>query len=569
MFKEKFQLWGWHKNLPQKLVGKLSRMAAEREPKRTEFRLGPKAWPAEEVIRRAARGRRGEQPAPSRRFFLQCYLEDITNICAIDSPDLPSNLIIRTPSISSAVSQEIASEPRRLVSLSPSVFFRAGSISSPRMHETAVLKSPDLGTSASTSNRGGRPALIQTYSRPDRSMPPPTLPPIWSLGRSLTPVIPSRLRIDSQTWQPSPEMFKMDLIRAFEIRTLGGQDEANDKIQNAVSGFMDHKDPLDETKIQIAYEMVETLSKGGEIQRAIALLNWVSERCRELNGVRSEKTLSHYLKVIRFLRSWSRHQDVNGFIHRIMDSWEHKSDHSATATVTDTRAGDELCETITKEDFDNLFIAPGDTDDAEAQLRFAENLLSSNGTKTSALKKPMQRILEFCEERPGTDISVFLKATCCLANVYLEHGRLKRAVAVELNGQKKVEEYLEQDGFPSIKVLSICTRLAFLLSQSRRQDECDSLLDFVAERLEYSVDYSRVFDAMRAVEFFIFVGRQWSQKSSWDAAAPWLERALAAKLRLGHNFGEVAPTNWSLEHALAHREFNEDLTINKAWVDVS
>ncbi|KAK8085197.1 hypothetical protein PG997_006468 [Apiospora hydei] len=52
LYKQKFQEWGWQKNLPQSWTPKMVRLAEERRPKDTVFQLGPKKWTMQEVKRK-------------------------------------------------------------------------------------------------------------------------------------------------------------------------------------------------------------------------------------------------------------------------------------------------------------------------------------------------------------------------------------------------------------------------------------------------------------------------------------------------------------------------------------
>lgn len=56
MFKEKCQEWNFVKNIPRRLAGKLMRIADERKPKGTEFRLGPRKWTTADIKRKCERG---------------------------------------------------------------------------------------------------------------------------------------------------------------------------------------------------------------------------------------------------------------------------------------------------------------------------------------------------------------------------------------------------------------------------------------------------------------------------------------------------------------------------------
>lgn len=55
MYKDKFSEWGFKKNLNRKLAGKLIRVADERKPKKTEFRVGPKTWTTDEINKKCRR----------------------------------------------------------------------------------------------------------------------------------------------------------------------------------------------------------------------------------------------------------------------------------------------------------------------------------------------------------------------------------------------------------------------------------------------------------------------------------------------------------------------------------
>ncbi|KAK8131405.1 hypothetical protein PG984_007843 [Apiospora sp. TS-2023a] len=52
LYKQKFQEWGWVKNLPQSWTPKMVRLAEERRPKDTVFQIGPKRWTMQEVKRK-------------------------------------------------------------------------------------------------------------------------------------------------------------------------------------------------------------------------------------------------------------------------------------------------------------------------------------------------------------------------------------------------------------------------------------------------------------------------------------------------------------------------------------
>jgi hypothetical protein len=64
MYKDKFQEWGFMKNISHRVAGKLSRIADERKPKDTEFWLGPKRWTAYEIKRKLERNGKDETQAP-------------------------------------------------------------------------------------------------------------------------------------------------------------------------------------------------------------------------------------------------------------------------------------------------------------------------------------------------------------------------------------------------------------------------------------------------------------------------------------------------------------------------
>ncbi|KAI2616860.1 Clr5 domain-containing protein [Hypoxylon sp. NC1633] len=80
MYKQKFQEWGWVKNVPQHWIPKLAQIVEERKPRDTVFQLGPKEWTSGEIMRKSKRMNISDPEATS--------------------PVLPSELVVKTPQTS-------------------------------------------------------------------------------------------------------------------------------------------------------------------------------------------------------------------------------------------------------------------------------------------------------------------------------------------------------------------------------------------------------------------------------------------------------------------------------------
>ncbi len=92
-------------------------------------------------------------------------------------------------------------------------------------------------------------------------------------------------------------------------------------LRSVVAGFHDLLTPTHNTTIAAGYELAQLLVRHDNMEEANSILEWIGSSCVEKYGLRNERTIVHYIKVVDLLRSWSRDEDAKVLIHKIANLW--------------------------------------------------------------------------------------------------------------------------------------------------------------------------------------------------------------------------------------------------------
>ncbi|OTA92417.1 hypothetical protein M434DRAFT_12348 [Hypoxylon sp. CO27-5] len=523
LYKQKFQEWGWIKNIPQCWTPKLTQLAEERQPKETVFQLGPRKWTADEIRKKRGRANLNDQE---------------------DSPVLPAELIIRTPS-----------------------------------HASLSL-SPDSPISASPRPSQGSPVNLVNRSSATRASTPGPLSPAWvphhppSLGPSMGPGTPSNLpsadfmnypwsRSDfTGSWQGGSHplySFRVDgksfadlqqkRSYAKDLASQGQLKKAADDLKEVLLGFRHLFTPTHKHTTETAYELADILRQDDRMAEADSILNWIGENCIRKFGLCHKNTLKHFMRAIILLKSWSRHQDANLLIHKIIDLIEVGGAKSAPL-LPDADSGIDSMKNIEDIEIDTIFGDLQNNEQVDAQLRLVELLLESCPETTKKLEETLQNIISFCNEKPIEDAIRLTRARYWLTKLYLGTNQKHEAdltfdSAVEL---LKKHIYNAKESMMPITLVGEARKLAFLHPNPR---VCDEVLEMLADHLEDRIR-SRDQSGVCVVDFLTQVGITW-QKKSWNLAAPWFQRALGLSLT---TFGKKNPQTVELEEALEEQRYH-------------
>ncbi|OTA66099.1 hypothetical protein K449DRAFT_463140 [Hypoxylon sp. EC38] len=533
LYKQKFQEWGWVKNMPQNWTPKLTKLAEERQPKDTVFQLGPRKWTADEIKKKRERASLSNQE---------------------DSPVLPAELIIRTPSLASP--------------LLP------------------------LGSPVSGPRRLSQGSLVHVVNRPNSTGPYTSGPlsPAWvprrlpSLGPSARPWTPSNLPLVNGMRHPWSTSEPTDVgqggvtshpLHTFRIggksitdlqhkrsyaKTLASKGQfrkAIDSLKEVLLGFRHLLTPTHQHTTETAYELAEMFRQDDRMAEADSTLNWISENHVRKFGLRHQSTMNLVTKTIILLRSWSRDKDADLLVHKLIDLLE-ADGNTSVPLLPGANSGVASIRNIEEIEIDNIFSDLQESDQVDAQLRLVELLLESCPEVTTKLEGALQNIISFCKEKPIDDAIRLTRARYWLTRLYLGTNRKQEAgltfdIAVEL--LKKHINNAKESMIPMVLV-GEARKLAFLHPNPR---ECNQVLEMLADHLEDRIGAE---DQNRAdlVNFIIHVGITW-QRRSWNLAAPWFQRALGLCLT---QYCERHPETVKLEEALEKQRYD---TGNHGFID--
>ncbi|KAI3316820.1 hypothetical protein HD806DRAFT_551986 [Xylariaceae sp. AK1471] len=232
MYKDKFGDWGFSKNISRKVAAKLCRVADDRKPKDTTFRLGQKAWSAEDMRRKVDRASKDDTPLD------------------LESPILPVELYWRTPSISPSIQNALLGRktPPFDRPWTPSMLRQE--TSSPKIADHGRPWSPSISNILRPSSTPWSPSLNQewsvsnqAYSLPYLAPPPP--PPVFPWATNPTSRLglstnqdPLQNLLATSKWQGKSLRDLQDMrLRSLDMALMGKASEAISKLRFVVAGL--------------------------------------------------------------------------------------------------------------------------------------------------------------------------------------------------------------------------------------------------------------------------------------------------------------------------------------------
>lgn len=550
MFKEKCQEWGFVKNIPRNLAGKLMRIADERMPKGTEFRLGLRKWTTAEIKRKCERAPknggpqiRGKYGSPRNGLQGPGVAKPI-----VESPELPSNLTYRTPTVSPVLQNALVRQSSISIPSSPARYFYTASAVPVRAW------TPEVPGPITAQSRPWAPFKIASPRAAASSwspLPSPQQPSLFQ-GRMLPPPPPLPLETTSFPWQKTmpinrPYLHSLQLpttqsplqelkskrLSALGLVKEGKVEHAIERLRVVVSGFETLLYSTHQLTLEASYELAELLGGHENTGEASSLLDWLSSELVFAHGLRSERAILHYVKVVKLLRSWSRDEDASLLLCKITDGWN-KEYPCPAPNIPGSLAGNTALGGIPTTDIKKVFREPVDESDADVQLQLVEMLLPSTIDLSSELEEELRRIISYCESGQMTPQTIH--ARHCLSRFYAA-SNLKVKAMEELDVViPTLEQALRFDDSdaPSSHLLQQCRELAFAYYDLGDLVKCDDVLELTTSGLERCTHPHGQVPKIAIVDFPFAAGIMWQKRHSWELAEPWIERALLNAIkRLG------------------------------------
>lgn len=387
-------------------------------------------------------------------------------------------------------------------------------------------------------------------------LPPPisTVPP-W---QTTTSYPPSEVRLghynfhellSTPKWKgKSLSELQRSRSDAMSLASEGKIDEAASKLRMAIAGFQNLLSPTHDITEAAAFELAQILGSSDGMEEANSIMTWLTSNYTKKYGLRNEKTIILYVKIVELLRSWSRDEDAQLLIYKVSEVWKDTNNSEFAPTIPGTSTGGVAPSSLSVASIRTQFEAIVDEDDVEIQLRLIELLMCSNEDLHVDLESILQNLVTWCEKNDV--LMPTIRSRSCLAKYYRNKGlneRGKEALDVAL---LLVEEHLRvADSLPE-RLLRTCRELAFLYLDLGDHPKCDDVLEITTDSLECKRPPSQ--NDNMVVNFLIAVGNEWQKRSHWDLAAPWLERALVHSMK---KLGEYHCKTKILEKALEEEKF--------------
>ncbi|KAM0429216.1 hypothetical protein ACHAPT_006430 [Fusarium lateritium] len=453
MYKNRFKIWRWSKNLPHEVARWMTEKIQQRRPTETVFYWNDQKWTSEKIL---------------HKYGKALHHQAMAGVCA----PTPNDIQYRTP---------------------PS--FAA----SPQQPRTVAPRSQNPG-----GEKEGQPGFYLD-----------TIP--VNLDLSQTTIADLRRLLD----------------QACRAASAGAIDDANADFRDAVSGSRFMLSPTHEETLRAGYLYASFYANCAHMDKADAVLNWMSEKHIERWGPGHEMTHLHYARTIQLFRSWGRQEHAELLVYKLLDDIrDDGGEDLLSSTAFQPRSS--LADIHPEQSFPET----NDPDSMSHQLDKIDLAIISGIT---GLKDVLEVIARHCEDKPD-DPHVSLqacRAKCSLAKLHMDAGNVDETHRVLKGARRSLTPLLLVGEEPMPRTtLEMARRLSRLFFEIRDETSCNAVLDQVIASVEgrrHILGCDRELDDIALFDFVVSVAFQFHDHGSWDQCRYWAERGLGLAIKLHGN----------------------------------
>ena len=320
------------------------------------------------------------------------------------------------------------------------------------------------------------------------------------------------------------------LNNASHASSAGNIDEANADFRDAVSGFSCLLSPTHEETLRAAYSYASFYANCASMDKADAVLSWMSEKHVEKWGPAHEKTYLHYARMMELFQTWGRQERAELLIYKVLDSIG-EDDGKGLSNSRGTQPGSQLPPSLAGVDLES----PIDPEAISTQL---DKIGLAVMTNTSGLDNVLETIIRYCEEKSGGgDMALAAsRAKCELAKLHIAAGRAEETRRALDGAKRSLVPLLVVEREPmSRTIVETARRLSRLYLQVEDQPSCNALFEQVITSLvaRRSIrSYNRDLEDAFLLDFVLSIAFEFHQTQSWDACRYWVERGLGLAIRI-------------------------------------
>ncbi|CAG7558994.1 unnamed protein product [Fusarium equiseti] len=321
-----------------------------------------------------------------------------------------------------------------------------------------------------------------------------------------------------------------DLLKEASYEAAAGNfNEANAAFRDAVSGFRFRLSPTHNETLRAAYLYACFYAKSSEIEKADAVLNWMSTHHIQKWGPRHDNAYLHYARMIELFRSWGRQQDADILVYKLLDD---ETDEGVNILGIGTETA--VSNVPMSIDLDRSFPETDDPQLIDRQLKRIDLAVISN---IEGLDDVLKVIIRHCESKPR-DLEMSLqacRAKCALAKWHSNASSHGEVSVLLKSARKTITPFLSVEEEPlSRKTIETAKALAYQFLEMKDEPSCNAVLEDITSSLEAR---SQTFesdenDKMLLLDLVLTFAFHLHEVASWDRCRCWVERGFGLAMRM-------------------------------------
>ncbi|KAJ3538030.1 hypothetical protein NM208_g6082 [Fusarium decemcellulare] len=324
------------------------------------------------------------------------------------------------------------------------------------------------------------------------------------------------------------------LKEASHAASAGRIESANTDFRDAVSGFRFLLSPTHDETLRAAYLYASFYANCAEMEKADAVLSWMSEKHVERWGSAHEKTYLHYARMVELLRSWGRQERAEVLVYKLLD-YTDDGNFDAFINSGENHSGSEHQRSVADIDLEQSF---PETQDPEVLSNQLDKIDLAIMTNITGLDNVLETIIRHCEDQPD-DLRVSLqacRAKCTLAKLHGAAGRVEKTHQSLRSARRSLAPFLLVGEKPISRVtIEVARRLSFQFFEAKDEPSCNAVLDQVITALEarrFIPNWEPELDDVFLLDFVLAIAFQFHEIALWDTCRYWVERGLGLAIRL-------------------------------------
>ncbi|KAM0380638.1 hypothetical protein ACHAPZ_000859 [Fusarium culmorum] len=319
-----------------------------------------------------------------------------------------------------------------------------------------------------------------------------------------------------------------DLLKdASRAASTGKINDANADFRDAVSGFRFKLSATHDETLRAAYSYASFYAKTNQMDKADAVLNWVSNHHVKKWGPSHENTYLHYARTIELFQAWGRQEHAEILVYKLLDDQPDEG-------VSLLEIGDEPFVRRLNESTYSSFPETDDPEEMSQQLSKIDLAIMAN---IRGLNDVLAVIIRHCDQKPH-DLNMSLqacRAKCALARWHNNAGDHGQALSLLKGARRSITPFLVVEGEPIPRAtIQAVKALAYQFLEMKDESSSNTVLEDVVHSLDarcqtFDCDCN---DKAFLLNFVLTVAFHLHEVATWDKCRYWVERGLGLAIRL-------------------------------------